>query len=214
MLKQVQHDIGMKHTFLSVAIAIIIAVIMPAHAHAQELAASLPVAQTQEKAIFAGGCFWCMQSEFDSEPGISATTVGYTGGDSAVPTYENHTGHVEAIEITYDPAQISYDKLLEIFWENIDPLDAGGQFADRGESYRTAIFYNSEQQRAAAETSKQKIAARFPSKAVATEILPAKLFYPAEDEHQKFYQKNPDRFKAYEEGSGRPKRLRDLWNKD
>lgn len=173
-----------------------------------------PVLPT-ETAIFAGGCFWCMQPGFDATPGVVRSTVGYSGGHVANPTYEqvisDTTGHYEAIEVEYDPKQVSYEALLPIYWENIDPLDAGGQFADRGEHYQTVIFVAGDAQRAAAEESKQTIEAKFAPKPVATKILPAKPFYPAEDYHQKYYEKNKLRYNAYKYGSGRVDKLDALW---
>lgn len=171
-----------------------------------------------DTAIFAGGCFWCMQPEFDNTQGVSKTVVGYTGGTVANPTYEqvstDTTGHYEAIEITYDPTVVSYEKLLDIYWHNIDPLDAGGQNYDRGQHYQTAIFTNSDAQLMAAEKSKEKVEKFFAPKPVATKILPAKPFYAAEDYHQKYYEKNSMRYKAYKTGSGRENHLEQLWKKN
>lgn len=169
-----------------------------------------------ETAIFGGGCFWCMQPAFDSTKGVLGTEVGYTGGDVANPTYEqvisDTTGHVEAIRIEYDPNMVSYEQLLEIYWENIDPLDAGGQFADRGEHYHTIIFTSNGAQEDAAKLSREKVAAKFAPKPIATQIRPAKPFYPAEDYHQRYYEKNKLRYNAYKYGSGRVDRLEELWN--
>jgi peptide-methionine (S)-S-oxide reductase len=168
------------------------------------------------EAIFAGGCFWCMEPPFDKLEGVSATTSGYTGGQVKDPTYEQisagGTGHYEAIMIEYDPQRVSYDKLLEVFWRNVDPLDAGGQFCDRGDHYRAAIFYGSEQEQMLAQDSKRELEAsgRF-DKPVVTEILPAQTFYPAEEYHQGYYQKNPIRYRFYRAGCGRDARLRSLW---
>ncbi len=173
---------------------------------------------TTDTAIFAGGCFWCMQPEFDATPGVIKTVVGYSGGDVANPTYEqvstDRTGHYEAIEITYDPAKVSYDKLLDIYWGNIDPLDAGGQLYDRGQHYQTVIFTNSPTQQKAAEASKAKVEKFFAPKPVATKILSAKPFYAAEDYHQKYYEKSKLRYKAYKMGSGREDKLKQLWDKN
>ncbi len=166
-------------------------------------------------AIFAGGCFWCMQPGFDAMQGVVKTTVGYTGGHVENPTYEqvstDTTGHYEAIEITYDPSKVSYEQLLPVYWENIDPLDAGGQLADRGQHYQTAIFYADDTQKTVAETSKKTMEVKFAPKPVATKILPAKTFYEAEDYHQKYYEKNKLRYNAYKYGSGRVDRLGELW---
>lgn len=171
-----------------------------------------------DTAIFAGGCFWCMQPEFDNMQGVSKTVVGYTGGTVANPTYEqvstDTTGHYEAIEITYHPAQVKYEDLLDVYWHNIDPLDAGGQNYDRGQHYQTAIFTNSDTQLKLAQASKGKVEAFFAPKPVATKILPAKPFYPAEDYHQKYYEKSSIRYKAYKVGSGREDNLKQLWKKN
>ncbi|MDP9727170.1 methionine-S-sulfoxide reductase [Alicyclobacillus tengchongensis] len=162
----------------------------------------------QEIAIFAGGCFWCMVNPFDTWPGVLRVESGYTGGDVPNPTYEQvcseMTGHVEAVRITYDPEKISYQELLNIFWRQIDPTDAGGQFYDRGSSYQTAIFYFTEEQRQEAIQSKNELAAsgRF-DKPIVTPILPAKPFYLAEDYHQNYYQKQPLHYERYHRASGR-----------
>ncbi len=171
------------------------------------------------KATFAGGCFWCMQPFFDRLKGVKSTQVGYTGSDEDNPTYEEVssglTGHVEAIEITYDAQGVSFEKLLDIFWRNIDPTDDNGQFYDQGAQYRTVIFYHDEQQRAAAEASKKTLAdsGRF-AMPIATEILPASAFYPAEEYHQKYYQKNSPRYQAYHDNSGRKEFEQKYWGKD
>jgi methionine-S-sulfoxide reductase len=175
--------------------------------------AATPVTKT---AIFAGGCFWCMQPEFDNMPGVVKTTVGYSGGHVANPTYEqvvsDTTGHYEAIEVTYDPSKVDYEKLLTTYWENIDPLDAGGQFYDRGEHYHTVIFVADDEQREAAEKSKEALNVKFAPKKVATQILPAKPFYAAEDYPQKYCEKNKIRYNAYKYGSGRVGKLKELWS--
>ena len=167
-------------------------------------------------AVFAGGCFWCMEPPFDALPGVMATTSGYTGGQKANPTYEQvsagDTGHVEAVQIAYDPKQISYEKLLEVFWRNVDPLDKGGQFCDRGSTYTTAIFYQNEEQKKLAEQSKAAIEKKLGKTAV-TAIRPAATFYAAEDYHQDYYQKNPLRYKYYRYSCGRDQRLEQLWGK-
>lgn len=169
-----------------------------------------------ERAIFAGGCFWCTQAEFEGTEGVVSVTAGYTGGTVKNPTYEQvssgTTGHAEAIEVVYDPAKVGYEKLLQIYWGNIDPTDAGGQFYDRGNQYRTAIFYFSDAQRTLAEDSKKRAEGRLKRK-IATEIVPAGDFYPAEEYHQDYYKKNPIRYNAYKMGSGRSQRLGQLWGK-
>src|SRR3989338_4700137 len=171
-----------------------------------------------EKATFAGGCFWCMQPPFDKIPGVISTAVGYTGGATAHPTYEEvcsgSTGHAEAIEVTYEPARVSYDALLDIFWRNIDPTTPNKQFADTGTQYRTAIFYHSAEQKTLAEASKKKMEkSGVFGKPIVTEIVPASVFYPAEDYHQKYCQNNPVRYKFYSAGSGRENYLKKLWSK-
>jgi peptide-methionine (S)-S-oxide reductase len=169
-----------------------------------------------EKATFAGGCFWCMVKPFDTLPGIEEVVSGYTGGDLPNPTYEqvcsNATGHVEAVQITFQPELFPYEKLLEVFWTQIDPTDAGGQFFDRGSSYKTAIFYHSEEQRLAAEKSKQELnnSGKF-QKPVATQILEAKPFYLAEEYHQDYYKKNPAHYNRYSVGSGRAGFIEKNW---
>lgn len=169
-----------------------------------------------EKATFAGGCFWCMVKPFDSLDGIESIVSGYTGGDLPNPTYEqvcsNATGHLEAVQITFQPDIFPYEKLLEVFWTQIDPTDVGGQFHDRGESYQTAIFYHSEEQRLAAENSKQELdnSGRF-AKPVATQIREAKPFYLAEDYHQDYYKKNPAHYNRYSVGSGRAGFIEKNW---
>ncbi|WP_409303382.1 peptide-methionine (S)-S-oxide reductase MsrA [Peribacillus sp. SCS-155] len=169
-----------------------------------------------EKATFAGGCFWCMVSPFDEMAGVKEVVSGYTGGRTENPTYKevcsNQTGHYEAVQITFDPAVLSYPMLLDLYWRQIDPTDEGGQFSDRGESYRTAIFYHSEEQRVAAEESKRDLEhnGHF-SEPVVTQILPAKNFYPAEEYHQDFYKKNPFRYALYQRGSGRESFIKEHW---
>lgn len=171
-------------------------------------------ARETAEAIFAGGCFWCMEPPYDQLDGVEATVSGYTGGDVANPSYEQvtrgGTGHYEAVKVIYDPGQVSYRELIAVFWHNIDPLDDGGQFCDRGSSYRSAIFYRNDKQRQIAEESKEAVAEQF-SRPVATEIIAAKEFYPAEDYHQNYYQKNPVRYKYYRYRCGRDQRLEDLW---
>ena len=170
-------------------------------------------------AIFAGGCFWCMEHPFDKLDGVLSTTSGYAGGHLPSPTYQQvsagGTGHAEVVQVIYDPSKISYAKLLEVFWRNVDPLDAGGQFCDRGDVYRTAIFYENEEQRQLAEQSKQNLVAsgRF-DKEIVTPIVPAAEFYPAEDYHQNYYMVNPLRYHFYRRSCGRDNRLEELWGVD
>ena len=172
-----------------------------------------------EKATFAGGCFWCMQDPFDHwlKKGVLTTEVGYTGGSQPNPSYQEictgKTGHAEAIQITFDPAQITYSELLDIFWKNIDPTTLDQQFADHGSQYRTAIFYHSPEQKKLALESKNKIEkSRKFSSPIVTEITPASTFYVAEDYHQKYYEKNPFQYKLYKKGSGRENFIHQLWN--
>ncbi len=169
-----------------------------------------------EKATFAGGCFWCMEPPYDALPGVISTTSGYIGGRTVNPTYEQVsagvTGHTEAVQVVYDPARVSYEKLLEVFWVNIDPTVRDRQFCDSGTQYRTGIFYHSDAQRKAAEASKAAIEKSKPFKApIVTPIEMAGTFYPAEDYHQDYYVKNPVRYKFYRNGCGRDARLRELW---
>jgi len=169
------------------------------------------------KAIFAGGCFWCMEQPFDTLPGVTDTISGYTGGTVENPTYgqvsDGNTGHVEAMQVTYDPALVSYDELLDTFWHNVDPLDNRGQFCDKGSQYRSAIFYDTPEQSAIATESKTSLADKF-NQPVATDILPASTFYPAEDYHQNYYKTHPVRYKVYRFGCGRDQRLSELWGAD
>jgi peptide-methionine (S)-S-oxide reductase len=166
------------------------------------------------KATFAGGCFWCMEPPYDELDGVISTISGYTGGTKKNPTYEQvsagATGHTEAVEVTYDPKKISYDKLLDVFWRNIDPLTANAQFCDSGSQYRSAIFYHDSTQKLLAEASKNRLQSRF-KQPIVTEIVRAAEFYPAESYHQDYYKKNPIRYKLYRYGCGRDKRLQAIW---
>lgn len=176
-----------------------------------------PAAAVQlEKATFAGGCFWCMEAPFDKLDGVASVTVGYIGGTVKNPTYEQvsggSTGHAEAVQITFDPSKISYTKLLGIFWHNIDPTVKNRQFCDTGNQYRAAIFYHDEQQHSAARASKTALESNKPFRGpVLTEIVPAGIFYPAEEYHQQYYKKNPLRYKYYRTSCGRDRRLKELW---
>ena len=180
------------------------------------LAPAQAQAQTRAVAIFAGGCFWCMEPPFDKVDGVLATTSGYTGGTKVDPTYEQvsagRTGHYEALQVDYDPARVSYEKLLDVFWHNIDPLDASGQFCDKGPQYRAAIFVADDSQRSQAEASKAALekSGKLPGRIV-TEILPAAKFYPAEAYHQDYYRKNPTAYTYYRWSCGRDRRLERLW---
>jgi len=165
-------------------------------------------------ATFAGGCFWCMQHPFDELDGVVSTTAGYTGGHTKNPTYEEvsagATGHAESVRVVYDPDRVSYAKLLDVFWHNVDPLTANRQFCDGGNQYRTAIFFHDESQRRLAEEAKRALEKAHGWRIV-TEIVPAGEFYPAEEYHQSYYKKNPLRYKFYRAGCGRDKRLREVW---
>ena len=175
-------------------------------------------AEAPAAATFAGGCFWCMEAPFDELYGVISTTSGYTGGELAYPTYEQvsagATGHYEAIQVVYDPKRIGYEKLLRGFWHNIDPTDPSGQFCDKGDQYRSAIFYHDETQKRLAEASRRALvdSRRF-EEPVVTPILPAREFYPAEDYHQDFYRKNPERYRSYRSGCGRDHHLENLWGR-
>jgi len=181
--------------------------------------ASVGAADAQElaKATFAGGCFWCMEPPFDALDGVVSTTSGYTGGHTANPTYEQvsagKTGHAEAVEIVYDPRKVTYARLLEVFWRNIDPLTANAQFCDTGSQYRSAIFVHDATQRKLAEASKDAAAQRL-QKPIVTEITAASQFWPAEEYHQDYYKKNPIRYKFYSTSCGRERRLDAIWGPD
>jgi len=171
-----------------------------------------------EKATFAGGCFWCMQPPYDDLPGVISTTVGYIGGHTKNPTYEEvcsgETGHAEAVQIVFNPKKTSYAELLQAFWRNIDPTNAYGQFADVGSQYRTAIFYYNDKQKEVALRSKKELeeTGKY-NKPIVTEIVEATTYYPAEEHHQKFYKKNPLRYNSYKVGSGRAGYIKEKWGK-
>lgn len=194
-------------TRLMALYALIIYGIFPTEVHALD----------KQKAYFAGGCFWCTEAAFDYVEGVLETTSGYIGGEKENPTYQEigtgQTGHFEALEVVYDADKVGYEVLLQTYWQNIDPLDEGGQFADRGSQYYTAIFYQNDVEKEVAEKSKEEVAALF-NKPVVTKILPYKPFYPAEAYHQDYHKKNPERYNAYKNGSGRPIRLKQLWGSE
>lgn len=175
-----------------------------------------PGAATSAVAVFAGGCFWCMEPPYDKLPGVISTTSGYIGGRSANPTYEQvssgTSGHIEAVQVRYDPRKVDYPTLLNVFWRNVDPVAVNRQFCDAGPQYRSAIFYGNAEQKRLAEASKRKLDAsgRF-DRPIATEILPATTFYAAEDYHQDYYVKNPKRYKFYRWNCGRDERLQQVW---
>lgn len=166
------------------------------------------------KAVFAGGCFWSVELLFDKVDGVVSTVSGFTGGTKKNPTYDEvvagTTGHAEAVQVTYDPKKVSYEKLLDVFWRNIDPLTPNGQFCDFGNQYRTAIFYNQETQKRLAEKSKTALQSRF-KQPIVTEIVAASRFYPAEDYHQDFHLRNPARYQLYRAACGRDRRLQEVW---
>ena len=177
---------------------------------------SLPALAQDAVATFAGGCFWCMEPPYDKLDGVKSTVSGYMGGHLDNPTYKQvvggATGHFEVVQVTYDPEMVSYERLLQVFWRNIDPLDGGGQFCDRGDSYRSAIFAHSDVQQRAAEASRQALEGsnRFDAPVV-TEVRSAGEFYPAEEYHQNYYQENPLRYRFYRASCGRDARLEALW---
>jgi peptide-methionine (S)-S-oxide reductase len=177
-------------------------------------AASAAAAPPREAAVFAGGCFWCTESDFDKIPGVVSTTSGYLDGKSLNPTYKQvsagGTGHIEAVRVEYDPTKVSYAALVQRFFRTVDPLDAGGQFCDRGYQYRSALFVQSAEQRAAAEAAKEQVARHF-QQPIGTLILPAAKFYPAEDYHQDYYKKNPLRYRYYRLSCGRDAQLKKVW---
>jgi peptide methionine sulfoxide reductase msrA/msrB len=180
--------------------------------------AAAPPPAALAHATFAAGCFWCVEPPFDKVPGVVSTTSGYAGGHVKSPTYEQvsegSTGHAESVRVAFDPARVSYERLVEIFWRNVDPTDAGGQFCDRGSQYRSAIFYENEAQKQAALASKRALAASGRlKKPIVTEIVALQAFYPAEDYHQGFCRKNPARYESYRMGCGRDRRLDELWGK-
>lgn len=177
---------------------------------------NVSAAEKSAKATFAGGCFWCMEPPFDKLAGVISTTSGYIGGKKLNPTYrevsDGNTGHTEAVEIVYDPAKISYEKLLDVFWRNIDPTVKDQQFCDQGSQYRTGIFYHDEQQKKTAEMAKAELMKSKPFKGeIVTEVTAASTFYPAEDYHQDYYRKNPVKYKFYRFNCGRDSRLKELW---
>jgi peptide-methionine (S)-S-oxide reductase len=200
---------------LVATLAAAVALAAAAGTSAQQVSSTMPE-NGQAVATFAGGCFWCMEPPYDKLDGVSATISGYIGGTKVDPTYKEvsagGTGHAEAVQVTYDPAKVSYEQLLEVFWRNVDPLDAGGQFCDRGSQYRTGIFVHDEEQRRLAEASKQALedSGRF-AQPIVTEIADAGTFYPAEDYHQDYYEKNPIRYSFYRWNCGRDARLEQLW---
>lgn len=169
-----------------------------------------------ENATFAGGCFWCIESDFKNIEGVVKVVSGYTGGQERNPTYQevasHQTGHLEAVQVHYDPALVSYEALLDAFWRHVDPTDPGGQFVDRGPQYRTAIFYHNQEQKRLAEMSKEKLSLNGPfNRPIVTEIIPLTVFYEAEAYHQDYHKKNPQHYNLYRRGSGRDQFLESIW---
>jgi len=203
-----------KHSFHRLLRLALVSLALPAVSVASATPAAVQALPALAKATFAGGCFWCMEPAFDGLPGVVSVTSGYAGGTKKDPAYEEvssgGTGHAESVQVTYDPAKISYERLLDAFWHNVDPLSADGQFCDRGNQYRSVIFYGNETERRLAEESKKKVEQRLHA-TVVTQIVPAGTFYPAEEYHQHFYKKNPLRYHEYRNGCGRDRRLKELW---
>lgn len=209
-----------KHRFMSpvatLGLVLLLAAMGACAGPAEEAPAAKSADGANAVAIFAGGCFWCMEPPFDKLPGVISTTSGYTGGRLENPTYEQvsagGTGHAEAVKVVYDPARVDYRKLLDVYWHNIDPFAINQQFCDRGDQYRTAIFASGAEQLKLAQESKRALetSGKF-SQAIATQIVPASTFYPAEDYHQDYYTKNPIRYKYYRYNCGRDARLEQIW---
>jgi peptide-methionine (S)-S-oxide reductase len=198
------------------ATLILLAATFAAAAQNMSAPAKPPASGPTAKATFAGGCFWCMEPPYDKLDGVIATISGYIGGKKDNPTYEEVsagiTGHAEAVQVEYDPKKVSYEKLLDVFWHNVDPTQKDGQFCDHGTQYRTAIFVHDDEQKRLAEASKAALLKSKPFKGdIVTEIVPAMKFYPAEDYHQDYYVKNPVRYKFYRTGCGRDARLKEVW---
>jgi len=203
----------LKYRFALLIGALAVLILVAGAAFCQETDAR----QNLEKATFAGGCFWCMENPFDKLEGVVSTTSGYSGGHVENPSYKQvsagGTGHAEAVQLLYDPSQISYETLLDVFWRNVDPFDSGGQFCDRGNQYRSAIFPHNEMQKQLAIQSIEKLQKRFERKIV-TGIEQFTNFYEAEEYHQDYYVKNPLRYKLYRTGCGRDRRLKEVWGDD
>ena len=197
----------MQGKFTQIAVTVILTLLSAGHTFAQE----------KQTAIFAGGCFWCVESDFDHVPGVLETISGYIGGNTDNPNYKNHSQgkHREAVEISYDPTKVSYEELLEVFWRSVDPTDAGGQFCDRGHSYTTAIYTVDESQEKLANESKTRLESSSTLKnSIVTSIEPAAAFWPAETYHQDYFNKNPIRYKFYRTSCGRDKRVKSIWGSE
>ena len=206
----------MRHLLSAVALSFLVGCGSPSTATAGTVAAP-SLQEGQAEAVFAGGCFWCMEKPFDVIDGVISTTSGYTGGAETAPTYEevayHRTSHYEAMRVVYDPEKVSYAQLLSVFWHNVDPTQDSGQFCDKGDQYRTAIFTSDAGEIEVAKQSKIEAAAAL-SAEIVTPILPAAIFWEAEDYHQDFYKKNPTHYKRYRLGCGRDRRLSELWGAD
>jgi peptide-methionine (S)-S-oxide reductase len=204
----------MKKTLAILAALIAIGILVGSFA-GSDPAAAQAARKGLAKATFAGGCFWCMEPPYDKLDGVVSTTSGYIGGTKKNPTYEQvsagGTGHAEAVQVVYDPSKVSYAKLLDVYWRNVDPLTPDAQFCDHGDQYRTAIFVHDAEQKRLAEESKAQVQKKFLERKVVTEIVPAAVFYPAEEYHQDYYEKNPIRYKFYRTSCGRDARLEELW---
>lgn len=203
---------------VAAALAALAFLISPVFAEDEARSPAPKPAEGQSVATFAGGCFWCVEADFDKVDGVIATTSGFMGGKTPNPTYKQvtygNTGHLEVVQVIFDPKKVSYQRLVDYFWKHVDPYDAGGQFCDRGESYKTAIFAHDADQKQTAEAAKQKLAVSGPLKEpVATEIRDAGPFTPAEDYHQDYYKKNPLRYAYYRHGCGRDARVEQIWGK-
>jgi peptide-methionine (S)-S-oxide reductase len=205
----------MKKTLAILATLTALGILAGAFAASDRPAAAQAPRKGLAKATFAGGCFWCMEPPYDKLPGVVSTTSGYTGGTKKNPSYEEvsagGTGHAEAVQVVYDPSKVSYARLLDVFWHNVDPLTANAQFCDHGNQYRTAIFVHDAEQKRLAEESKAQVQKKFVERKVVTEIVAASTFYPAEEYHQDYYEKNPIRYKFYRTSCGRDARLEELW---
>ena len=204
------------HSILMLALTLALSGAGPAGAQPAASKKEGPATQATAKATFAGGCFWCMEEAFDKVPGVIATTSGYMGGQTKNPTYEQvstgRSGHAEVVQVEYDPAKVTYEKLLDAFWRNIDPTQKDAQFCDHGTQYRSAVFYHNDEQRRAVEASRTELAGNKPFKGeIVTQVAKADVFYPAEGYHQDYYQKNPVRYQFYKSGCGREARLKELW---
>lgn len=212
-MKQQQQGWFSFKPWLFLMCAVFLSIVSCTHAPSLEATAN---AEGLAKATFAGGCFWCMEKPFDEIDGVVSTTSGYIGGNVANPTYRQvssgSTGHAESVQILYDPKKVSYEKLLDVFWHNVDPVDGGGQFCDRGTQYRSGIFYQDETQKKSAEQSKEKLTKSGQlKKSIATEIVAAGTFYSAEDYHQNYYKTNSLKYSFYRNACGRDRRLQEVW---